>query len=205
MPKLNAGELDMLYVEANNADQEIFSEMRSNILLISGDHYQRQGSRFWNRIRSNEDVTKSQKLRLTKNHIKKINTDITTIILSHAPAAMIMPNNEDEVQDQKTAELNNSVLSFMKKTLKLRSKTRDKAEDYTSFGEVCSKTFFDPDLGKVKGYEPLMDESGENVAVDEQGQPIPDKEKPVLTGSMVVERILPFNFFSRFACSIARL
>ena len=170
----------------------MFAEMRNNVLLMCGDHYQRKGSKFWNRIRSKQDLSQQQKLRLTKNHIKKITNDYTANILTHAPATMVMPNNEDEIQDQKTAELNNSVLDYYKKELKLRQKTRDKAEDFGVFGEVCSKTFFDPEKGRIKGYEPLVDEEGYTL-LDEEGNEMPDEEKPVLTGSFSVESFFGFN------------
>jgi len=192
MPRLTADELDKLYLEAETADQEIFAEMRNNILLVSGDHYQRKGSRFWNRIRSKEDITKQQKLRLTKNHIKKITNDYVANILTHAPSATVMPNNPEEIQDQKTAELNNSVLEYHKKELKLRQATRDKGEDLVVFGEVCSYTFFDSDKGRVKGYEYLVDEDGFTI-VDDNGEPIFDRDKPIMQGQFVNERILPFN------------
>lgn len=192
MPRYTADELDMLYTEADNADQEMFSEMRSNILLVSGDHYQKKGSQFWNRIRTNSDLSKQQKLRLTKNHIKKISNEYVANILSHAPSATIIPNNMEEVQDQKTAELNKSVLDYFKKTLNLRAKTREKAEDFVVFGEVCSKTYFDPDRGRIKGYEPMVDEDG-YLMVDDNDQFIPDESRPIMTGEFVVERIFPFN------------
>ncbi len=192
MPKLNAHDLDRLYVEADSIDQEIFSEMRSNILLVSGDHYQKKGSKFWNRIRNTEDLDQTQKLRLTKNHIKNLTQSYVSNILTHAPASTVIPNNPEEIQDQKTAELNKSILDFYKKTLNLRAKTREKGEDFVTFGEVWSKTFFDPDRGKIKGYEPLIDEYGQEL-FNENGEPIPDESKPVMEGEFIVERILPFN------------
>lgn len=192
MPRLTADELDRLYWEADTADKEIFAEMRNNILLVSGDHYQRKGSKFWNRIRSKEDLSQQQKLRLTKNHIKKIANDYVANILTHAPSTVVQPNNPEEVQDQKTAELNNSVLEYHKKTLGLRRKNRNKAESYVLFGEVCSKLFFDPDKGRIIGYEPLTDEQGLNL-VDQNGEYIPDPDAPIMEGEFVVEEVYPFN------------
>ena len=118
MPNKNAAELDELYRAANQVDDKLFSEMRSNIKLVSGDHYNRQGSKFWNRIRSTKELTDNQKLRLTKNHIQNIVSKYTENILNDAANAKPFPNNEDEIQDQKTAELNDSVWSYYKHKLK---------------------------------------------------------------------------------------
>ncbi len=192
MERLEADELDRIYSEANTADEAIFSEMRSNVLLVSGDHYQKRGTKFWERVTNSKTIDQDQKLRLTKNHIKKIVNDYVSHVLSSSPGTKIIPNNEEEVQDQKTAELNNSVLSYFKKTLNLRAKTRSKAEDYVVFGEVCSRTFFDPDEGDSKGYEPLVNDDGDYI-VDEKGEYVPDEDSPVMEGKMIVERVYPFN------------
>jgi hypothetical protein len=192
MPKYNAADLDQFYLDADNVDQEIFAEMRSNILLVSGDHYQKQGSKFWNRLRTSEDIDKQQRLRLTKNHIKNITSEYVSVVTSHSPSATIVPNNQDELQDQKSAELNKAVLEYYKKNMNLRSKTRDKCEDFFIFGEVWSRTFFDPDQGEVKTYEQATDEDGFPL-YDDNAEPILDESKPIMTGAPVVERIFPFN------------
>lgn len=192
MPKLNASDLDQLYIEANSVDEELFSEMRSNILLVSGDHYAKQGSRFWNRIRKNEDLSSTQKLRLTKNHIRNITNFFVTNILTHAPATKVFPNNQDEIQDQKAAELNNSVLQFYKKTLSIREKLRDKAEDLVVFGETWSIIRWDPDIGKVKGYIPYLNDQNQFMT-DADGNIVFNTDLPIMEGGFIIERMLPFN------------
>ena len=37
--QLTAAELDRIYQDAESIDDEMFAEMRSNVLLVSGDHY----------------------------------------------------------------------------------------------------------------------------------------------------------------------
>lgn len=199
MPNLKASDLYQQYTDSISMDAEIYAEMRSNILLVSGDHYARQGSRFWNRIRDNEDLTKQQKLRLTKNHIRKITNDYVSVILSHSPATIVIPNNEDELQDQKTAEQNNSVLTYFKKTLNLREKTREKAEMYVQTGEVFSKTYFDPDAGEILGYMPVVDETG-RIVMDQSGQIVFDQDSPIMSGQFVIENLFPADVFRPVEC-----
>ena len=71
--KPNISELNQYYLDAESADQSIFADMRSNLLLVSGDHYNKSQSSFHKRLRDNKEVSQEQKLRLTKNHIQNIN------------------------------------------------------------------------------------------------------------------------------------
>ncbi len=41
---LNPAQLDQLYRDSSQVDDELFAEMRSNILLVSGDHYNNKSS-----------------------------------------------------------------------------------------------------------------------------------------------------------------
>ena len=189
---LNAAELDQEYVDADSCDSEIFSDMRSNQLLIAGDHYTKKGSKFWERIRDQKDLSSKEKLRLTRNHIRYIKEQIVSLILTHAPNTTILPNNESEVQDQKSAELNKSVSEYLKRKMHIREKIREAADDYVAFGEVFSFHYFDPNAGEVKGYAPLTDETGMPV-VDEMGQMLPDEKQPIMTGMLVRDRVLAFN------------
>ena len=69
---MDIGDLNEVYRKAESADREVFAEMRSNILLVSGDHYQKRADRYFSQIRDNRDISDYQKLRLTKNHTQKI-------------------------------------------------------------------------------------------------------------------------------------
>jgi hypothetical protein len=64
MKELNAAELHRRYIEGEQADQELFAEQRSNILLVAGEHYTRKNSKFWVRIRDNKEMPTEAKLRL---------------------------------------------------------------------------------------------------------------------------------------------
>ena len=199
MPNKNAAELDELYRAANQVDDKLFSEMRSNIKLVSGDHYNRQGSKFWNRIRSTKELTDNQKLRLTKNHIQNIVSKYTENILNDAANAKPFPNNEDEIQDQKTAELNDSVWSYYKHKLKFRKKVRSFAENFVQFGECYAKMYWDADKGEIIGYEQKLGEDGEpmyETKEHEQGyieEPVADEMKPIYSGELAIEEVYGFN------------
>jgi hypothetical protein len=191
MPNLTAADLDGLFKQAEQVDNQIFSEMRSNVLLTSGDHYNKLGSKFWNRIRSSENLTKQEKIRLTKNHTQYIINHYMMQMLSFGPGVAFLPNNKSEIQDQKTAELNKEVFDGIDKQIKFRELKRELAKDFVTFGEVCTITYFDPDAGDVKGYGPLI-EDGEPV-LSPEGELVPDENDPVMSGKFRVERIYPFN------------
>ena len=58
------------YYEYKN-DEETFSEMRSNLLLVSSNHYSKKAASFFNKVRNSQKINDNQKLRITKNHIHK--------------------------------------------------------------------------------------------------------------------------------------
>ena len=183
-------DLNKCYKEAESCDSEIFSEQRSNILLVAGEHYNRRNSAFWNRVRDSKDLSSDQKLRLTKNHIYKISKIRKNLILSHASGVRVYPNNESELQDQKAAELNQSVWSYIKVQQNLRKKVNQFVSDFFDIGEVCAKVYWDESKGKFLGYEQEVNELGEGL-LDENGEP--KKGRPLFSGELVVERILAFN------------
>ena len=187
---LDAAELDKIFRESKEVDNSLFSEMRSNLLLISGEHYQKKNSKFWERIRDNKDLSEQQKLRLTKNHIKKITDNIKKTILSDTPNVTAIPLNQSEVQDQKAAELNKSVLDFYKKRLKFRKKVRDFAADYVGIGECAAKVFWDYDLGDISGYAAMVDDNGSPMMALDTGDVAQEVQ---MEGSPVIERVFGFN------------
>lgn len=190
MKSLSIDELLAVYNEAESCDQELFAEQRSNLLLVSGDHYNKKGSRYWNRIRESKDLSQEQKLRLTKNHVQKISKTYVNTLVAYAPSVVATPNNPKEFQDQKAAVLNNSVIQHAKVRHKIATeKTLQWAEDFVNIGEVAAKLFWDPFAGDLIGEEPEVDEEG-NPLVDDNEQPI---MKPKFTGDLVIERIYGFN------------
>ncbi len=94
---MDISELNSLYVQGETVDNELAAEQRSNLLLVAGHHYsKRRTSRFWNQLRESENITRTQKIRLTKNHIQKITKTIINGILSYGPDVSIGPHNNSE-------------------------------------------------------------------------------------------------------------
>lgn len=194
MKKLDHNELMRLYKEGESSDNYLYAEQRSNLLLVAGAHYARKGSRFWNRVRDDNRLSEEQKIRLTVNHIQRICKIYENNILSFAPAVAPVPKNDTELQDQKAAELNNSVWKDITTRHRWSDKVREIVQDYVRVGEVFHKIYWDDSKGKVSDYAPMVDEMGQPV-MDEMGQVQKDPSKPIMTGDFVFERIFGFNVF----------
>jgi hypothetical protein len=193
MPKLDIAKLNKIYDEAEQADKEQFAEFRSNILLIAGEHYNRKGAqRALNRLRASNHLTETQKLRITKNHMHKVVRHYCTNILTHAPGATVGPNQEQDMQDKKAAELNLAVWENAKFRYRMREKIREYVRDFVGVGEVCVKMYYNPNAGTVTGYRQAVDELGQ-PAIDEQGQPAADPDQPVFSGQFEFERVFAGN------------
>jgi hypothetical protein len=190
--KIDIAELNKRYKEGESCDSKLFSEQRSNVLLVAGEHYNKSGSKFWNRIRDNKQLSSEQKIRLTKNHIQKITKTYINNITSFAPGVMAVPKNENEPQDKKVAELNNAVIADLKSKLKTRKKQRQWAQDFIEIGEVFVKIHYDRMAGDFRGFEAEMDPETGQPVVDEMGQP-KASDRPVFTGQLQFERIFGFN------------
>lgn len=194
MPKMKVDELNQLHEEAKSLDREVFAEMRSNILLVAGEHYSRRMTEWWNRSRTTAQQSENYKLRITKNWLHKAHRLYVSSILGQSPGTAISPRNDMELQDQKAAELNTAVWSYVRDKADYKRKLREWASDFCGIGEAVVKVFFDPNKGKLKGYEAETDEDG-NILVDEAGQPIPDEKKPVFEGELILERVFAHNVF----------
>lgn len=155
-------ELDKLYEEGDQADKELFAEMRSNILLNSGEHYNKNKSQFFKRLRDSRAVTSEQKLRLTKNHIPKITETHVNHIVAAAPGVGFEPAQKSELQDQKAAEQCHSVWNHGKEVNNLDEEVQSWAEDFVQIGEVATKAFYDEALDEIV-FEELY---GFNLLVD---------------------------------------
>lgn len=194
MKKLDHAELVRLYKEGENADNHLYAEQRSNLLLVAGSHYARKGSRFWNRVRDDQRLTEEQKIRLTINHIQRISKIYENNILSYAPGVAPLPKNENELQDQKAAELNNAVWRDIKDRHRWNDRTREIVQDFIRIGEVAHKIYWDDAKGTIIDYEQVVDEMGQPM-LDEMGQPAKDPSKPIFSGDFAFERIFGFNMF----------
>lgn len=186
-------DLVSLYTEAESTHQSLFAEQRSNLLLVAGSHWNKKDSRFWRRLRQVENLSRTQKLRLTKNHVQKITKTYVNNILAFAPGVTIGPKNESELSDQKAAEIHNSVWKDLKQRHKFKKKRRQWAQDFIEIGECIAKVFYDPNLGALLGYEPVVDEAGLPVIRAEDGEP---EYSVIFSGDLVYERIHGFNLLT---------
>lgn len=185
-------ELTRLYSDADNCDSDLFAEMRSNVLLVASDHYTKQGSRYWNRVRESKDLNEEQKIRLTKNYIYKIMRGYSNAVVSFAPFVQASAQDEQSQQDEKAAELHNKYLNYSKRKYRLREKIRDWGNDFTDIGEVATKIFYDPNRGTPVGFAPAYDDEG-NLQFDEGTGEIKSSGDLVYGGEFVFEKLYGFN------------
>jgi hypothetical protein len=193
MKKHKLDDLNGIYQESEEADRDLFAEQRSNILLVAGEHYAKTMGKALARVREYSRLAETTKLRLTKNNVHKIVRYYENQILSKAPGVTIRPNNEEELQDRKDAELNLSVWNYYKRRASLKSKIRTWAEHFVQIGEVACKIFWDVTKGDLIGYAPQVDEQGMELVDPVTGAPMPDESKPMFSGDFVFETIPAFD------------
>jgi hypothetical protein len=189
----NLEELNAHYRDADQCDDEIFSEMRSNLLLVSGNHYSKKTSSFFSRVRQTQRLNETQKLRLTKNHMHKITRHYIQAIAGKVPGVIPVAQNEMDMQDKKAADLNQSVWLDFRSRYKLKEIFNDCVQNFVELGEVCMFIYFDPNEGEVIGYEPALGEGGQPTIDPMTGQMMPDKDKPIFSGGFVFKNIPGFN------------
>lgn len=177
--------------ESVEADKQWTAEIRSNVLLMSGDHYAKTNHKAFERIREVKDLSKDQKVRLTKNHIGVIGKIYANNILSVAPGITVEAKNQSEIQDRKAAEMYQAIWEDAKERHNFDELVSDWADEFF-LGEVACKLYWDETAGTFLGYDQAVDEMGMPV-LDEMGQPVADETKPKFTGDILVERIFCAN------------
>lgn len=200
-------DLNQLYVDGDNCDQQIFSEMRSNLLLVAGEHYQRRQSYFYKRIRDSRELSHEQKMRLTKNHTQKISKAYANNITSLNPDVGFEPKVENDLHQEKVAELNHAIWRDGFDKYGIDDLSDDWVDQMIQTGEVITKIFYDPAKGTVTGYNQKVhpdDHEDENLAgqpaLDEVGQPVPDLKSPMMSGAFVFEEVFAFNLLRPSEC-----
>ena len=191
-------DLNKLYTEGESADKTLYAEMRSNILLISGDHYIKRNWKALQSLRDSATVNEEQKIRIMKNHTNKIFKAYVNRLISAAPGTKIIANNEKEPQNQKAAEMHSDVWKFIKKQIKFPELRTQCAEDYVGIGEVWVRIAWDWDKGYLKKQEDIMHQvPQEDGTVQEQ----PNGQKTnYFSGGLDVKRVFGFNVFRPKAC-----
>lgn len=190
--KHDVNALNVLYTEAEGVDYEVFAEMRSNVLLVSGDHYNKRQSTFYRRIRDSKELSQELKLRLTKNHTQRICKTYVNNIMSMGPGVGFEPKDDQSNEDQKAAELHHAVWLDAIDRYNINDKMDDWCDNFVEVGEVAVKIFFDPSQGKVKAYHQALDEDGAPL-FDADGNPAPDEGRPVYAGEFQFEEVYGFN------------
>lgn len=197
-------DLNERYFDGDSCDQEIFSEMRSNILLVAGDHYQRRQSSFYKRIRDSRELSHEQKMRLTKNHIQKIAKTYVNNILAPNPGVGFSPKIEGDLHQDKICDLEHSLWRDGFQRYGIDDLIDDWGDSFIQTGEVITKIFYDDKMGTLKGYKPQIDPESGEMALDEVGQPIADEGSPVYSGAFVFEEVYGFNLLRPSECKDIR-
>lgn len=185
-------ELQELYRDSKSQDRALTAEMRTNVMLVSGEHYTKKSTGPLERTR--EHRNEDSKLRITFSYLHLIYKTYVSSIIAQAPGVSFRPTNPLELQDQKDAELNQAVWNFEKNRSKLKRLIREFAEDFVGVSECAGLIRYDNDKGPIKGYEALTDEAG-NPVMDEMGVPLEDKARPVRRGEFIFDRWFAFNIF----------
>lgn len=193
MIKINsAKDLDKLYTESEEVDKSQFAQMRSGLLLVSGDHYNKRNSQF-SRLKQASDLQDNVRIRLTKNHLGRIVRKISNTIVTASPGVTVSPKHKKELSDQKSAELHQAIWQDIKERNDFPNLVQQWADDFVGIGEVWAKLFWDETAGPIVGYYQLNSELDNTPVVDEMGQPVPDKSKPLHQGQLKFEEIFAFN------------
>ena len=171
--KFKLDKLNKMYRDGKSADEKLFSEQRTNVLLRSGDHYSKKSKGLIEDLRSRGVTSKDQKIRLTKNHIHRICNVYQNSILEANPSCQAVPYNEDELQDVKSAEMCQSVIDWIKHSNNWGERQEKNAHDFTTIGEVFGVIRFDYSKGPVTG-------------VDKNG-------KQTRLGEFVIDRVFGFD------------
>lgn len=179
-------ELNKMYEDSIAADKDVVAEMRSNILLIAGEHYNNKKFKgMLDGIRGMKDSSKDdQRIRLTKNHVKKIHKIFVNKIVSQSPGVMMTPHNKTEQQDMKAAELHNMVWKAIREEHTLDLENIGWASDFIGFGEVFVLIGWDWNKGYKKSMQPKLDEMGEQIG-----------EELTWSGGLTLERIFAPDMF----------
>lgn len=174
-----------MYSDGETVDREIWAEMRSNVLMVSGDHYHKKNWKILNALRDVSNLSEDQKLRITKNHTHRIYKTYVNRIVSMAPDTAITPQNEKELPDTKAAELHHAVWLDIKKKASFKEKVNQFASDYVGIGEVWAKVYWDWNKGNLKS---------------EEKDPETGDTKTTFSGGLCWDRVFGFNVFRPKGC-----
>lgn len=177
-------ELYKLLKDGKDVDSDIHSEMRSNLLLVSGDHWKNVHKKTHQRVRESS-LPDEVKIKLTKNHLGTIQDKFKAGVKALTPGVQPFPYNESDMQDVKDAEISKSVLSDINDKQGFKEKSDKWIDSFLDIGECWAETIFDPNDGDIRGFE---------QAVDKKGNPLfraPDGSITVLPFDLITQE--PFE------------
>jgi len=183
--------LNRLYEAAENKDDAVTKEMKSNVLLYIGKHYSKIKR---DERDSHTKTNEKMKIRLTINHIHRVCNMYINSLISNSMSATIIPQIATELQDKKDAQMSLAVYKDVEYRFKLQDKFEQLAQDFVVHGEPVMKVSYDDSRGEVVGYEKKIvkqkDEYGETIEIEED-----DTTKPIMSGDFVFEPINSYNMY----------
>lgn len=184
MKKHTLQDLKTLYQEAETCDQAAFAEMRSNVLLVSGDHYAKRNSKLIDRLRATRNIPEMQRVRLAMNHTGKIVETYSNFISSTSPGVCYKPKTDKELSDVKSAELHEAVWRDAKYRYKLDEEFEDSIENLVTLAEEWAVLKWNASAGDISGSNDYYDEAG-NL-----------HQEPIFTGAFEFEFPYAFNMLA---------
>jgi hypothetical protein len=212
--ELEIGKLESYYSEGETCDSDVFAEMRSNILIMNGKHYERTIGRGLSRNLREFNVRDSKRIRLVKNHTQKAINDLKDTLASMVPDVIPYPVNEAELRHQKAAEIARQVLRCGKEKNSWHDFVERSLDNFMELGEVACKIYWHPLKGGIKGFKQKVEMMGdqsfpvfkapdgsptlEPFSIGPMGEqiehePMPDETKAEFYGQTVIERIPAFD------------
>lgn len=177
-------ELKTWYADAENVDKAHAAEIRTNILLASGNHYKNLPKRGYERVL--DQVGTDTKLRLQENHIGKVCNRYISTIVNASPSVQCVPYNENELSDQKDAELSQAVVKDGEEKLGTENIIDKHANAFVIQGETAAFFYWDPYAGKQVGWEQAVSENGEALYKHPMtGEPTADAQSAGVMGEVI--------------------
>jgi hypothetical protein len=130
----------------------LFKEQRRNILLDKGYHYHNPKGAL-KRYIDHPNFPDKARIRITKNHLNYIGRRWRNYLLDKAPGAGIFPQDDLEMKDQKTAELNRKVWMGAVNRHQLRSRFNDYTYQFIVPGELAVFVNWNYQKGIYQGSE----------------------------------------------------
>lgn len=184
MPKdfrIDHGELMSMYQDSLSANRRLFNEQRANIQLFAGDHYAAL-KQVLNSAERDGKVSSDQRIRLTENHIQRIDKRYINLMMDAVPGVGVYPYNKTEQQDIKAAEIHGSIWEDVSERHDLESQAMSWAWNYVVPGECFVKTQWDPSLS-FQAWEDELDKDGEPTG----------RQVPLYDGDFLLEQMPSYD------------